>query len=242
MSFKRFLPAFFALLLFPSWALAAIAYTGSCTGTTACTISSGVASGDIVFAFTFRDGNATAPTIPAGVGWNTISNGAGANSNGSAWVWRLATSGSEASGTFTNANSIIMVSFSGANTSAIGGSPGDAEASSTTVTYPDADPFTTGDGTSWVIACCGRRSINGTALGSATPAGLSATNKVSVIDGTDDAACYNSNGGLASYAGDNVALGGTSSGWHCKSAEILVASAATDTPFDPFGMSGFYGQ
>jgi hypothetical protein len=235
--------ALLAFLLLPSWVWASVAFSGSCTGTTACTISSGVAAGHIVFAFAFRDGNATAPTIPAGVGWNIISNGAGSNNNGAAWVWREATSGSEASGTFSNANSLVMVSFSGASVSAIGGAPGTAEGSSSTVTYPDADTFTTGDGTSWVIACCGHRSADTNLNEDAqAPAGLSATNKVAVEDGTDVAACWNSNGGLTSYAGNNVAVGGTSSGWHCKSAEILQAAAVTFTPVDPFGQSGFFGM
>lgn len=218
------------LLLFAQSSLAAIAYSGSCTGTSSCTISTGVASGHIVFAFAFRDGNNTAPTIPTtSPAWNTISNGAGSNSNGAAFAWRLASSGTEASGTFTNANSLILVSFSGANTSAIGGSPGSAEGSSSTVTYPDANTFTTGDGTSWVIACCGHRSADTSLNDDAqVPPGLSTTNKAAVEDGTDVAACWNSNGGKSSYAGDNVAVGGTSSGWHCKSAEILEASAVTN--------------
>lgn len=240
MSFRQ-LFYFAFVLLCADTAQAAIAYTGSCTGTTSCTISTGVSSGDIVFAFAFRDGNNNAPTIPAGVGWNTISNAAGTNSNGAAWAWRVATGTSEASGTFTSATSLVMVSFSGASTSAIGGAPGSAEGASTTVTYPDADTFTTGDGTSWVIACCGHRSAN-TSVETSAPPGLSSTNAVAVEDATDVAACYNSNGGLTSYAGDNVAVGGTSSGWHCKSAEILQAAAVTDTPFDPFGMSGVFGQ
>lgn len=226
------------LFLFPAHAFAAVAFTGSCTGTTACTISSGVDSGHIIFAFAFRDGNNNAPTIPGGVGWNTISNAAGTNLNGAAWAWRVATGTSEASGTFTSATSLVMVSFSGANTSSIGASPGTAEGSSTTVTYPDADTFSVGDESSWVIACCGHRSSN-TALESTTPTNLSATNAVSVEDATDVVACYNSNGGKSSYAGDDASIGGTSSGWHCKSAEILQSSDFV--PIDPFGMAGVFG-
>lgn len=226
------------LWLCPVRAWAAIAKSGSCTGTTSCTISTGVAAGDIVFAFAFRDGNNTAPTIPAGVGWNTISNAAGSNSNGAAWVWREATSGSEASGTFTGATSLVMVSFSGASISAIGGAPGSAEGSGTTVTYPDADTFTTGDGTSGVIACCGHRSANTSTESSAPP--ILSTLGDAVEDGTDVAACWYAVG-LSSYAGENVAVGGTSSGWHCKSAEILQAAAVSQDPVDPFGTSGMFG-
>lgn len=217
---------------------AVIAYSGSCTGTTSCTISTGVAAGDIIFGFAFRDGNNTAPTIPGD--WTTISNGAGSNSNGTAWAWKVATGTSEASGTWSSATSLVLVSFSGANTSAIGGAPGTAQGSSTTTTYPDADTFTTGDGTSWVIACCGTRSAD-TNIESTTPSGLSATNAVTVEDGTDAAACYNSNGGLSSWAGVTASIGGTSSGWHCKSAEILVAAAASGQPkFQTMRVMGRY--
>lgn len=229
------------LFLLPSQVYAAIAYTGQCSGTTNCTISSGIAAGDLIVAFAFRDGNNTAPTIPGSPVWNTISNAAGANSNGAAFVWRVASGTSEASGTFTSATSFVMASFSGANTTDIGGA-GDAEGSSTTVRYPGVT-METGDGTSWIVTCMGTRAADtGVDLDANAPSGFSTTTEVVSTDATDEAVCWNSGAGLASFANTDVAVGGSSSGWHGKTIELKVAAAVTDTPFDPFGMSGFFGQ
>lgn len=240
MSIRRFFTGLLFALLLPLNSWAAIAYTGQCNGTTSCTISSGVASGDIVIAFAFRDGNNTAPTIPAGVGWNIISNAAGSNSNGAAFVWRLATGTSEASGTFTSATSLIMVSFSGANTTDVGGS-GDAEGSSTTVRYPGVTMEESG-GSSWILTCAGHRSANTSIdTDASVPSPASTTNKAIATDATDEAACWNTNGGVSSWSLVDVSVGGTSSGWRGMTIEIKEAAAVTDTPYDPFGMAGVFG-
>lgn len=235
---------FLSVLLAPFYSFAAIAWTDSCNGTTSCTLSGGVASGDLMVAFAFRDGNNTAPTVPGT--WTVVTNAAGSNSNGAALAWKVASSGSEASGTFTSATSLIVVSFSGADTTNVGISGsgsgnGDAEGSSTTVRYPGVT-MSVGDGTSWIISCAGTRAADSNIDQDAqVPTNLSTTHKAVASDATDEAACWNSNGGLTSFSLSDVSVGGTSTGWHGKTLEIRQAAAATDTPYDPFGTQGFFG-
>lgn len=65
-------------------------------------------AGDMIVAFTFRDGNATAPTIPAGwqgLGQPTIT---GANTCSISIAYKIAASGSETTGTWTNATGISV--------------------------------------------------------------------------------------------------------------------------------------
>lgn len=235
---KQIIGLLLSLLFFANNAQAAIAYGGKCNGTNACTISSGVASGDMVVAFAFRDGNNTAPTIPAGVGWNTISNEAGAASNGAAFVWRVATGTSEASGTFTNATSLVMVSLTGANKYVVGGS-GTIGGTGTTVSYP-AVTMTNAVGTSWIISCAGHRSTDTNIDQDAqVPTGLTASNKEVATDATDEAVCWLSNAGETSFAQADIAVGGSSSGWRGKTVEIIVADSWTTLSVDFRATSGF---
>lgn len=131
-----------------------------------------------------------------------------------------------------------MVSFSGADTSAVGGNA-DSGGASTTVTYPGVT-MTVGDGTSWIVSCGGHRSVD-TSIDTdgSVPTGLSTTNKIAVTDATDEAVCWNSNAGVASFSNSAISVGGTSSGWRAKTVEILVPS--TFSPVDPMGISGFFG-
>lgn len=195
-----------------------------------------------MIAFTFRDGNNTAPSTPAG--WNVIENGAGSNSNGSLFAWKIASGGAEGTGTFTSATSVIVQIYRGVSSDIGVSNAGSGHAvsggASTNVRYPGGTAgltFSVADGTSWIVSCAGRRSIDGTALSAITPTGLSATNAASTLDGTDDAACYDSNGGISSFADYDAAVGGTSSGWRGQTVELR----ALPSPVDPFGMSGFYG-
>ena len=250
MNFRRLFAALLFCLLIPAQALAAIGYRASCgcTGTTSCTTGSGCVAGDALIAFTFRDGNVNAPSLPAG--WTTIENSAGGSNNGSLFAWKIAAGGAEASGTFSSATSLVIQGYSGVDTTNLGitgGGSGHAVSggSGTNVRYPGATAglsFTHADGTSWIVSCAARRSVDGTALSAITPTGLSAANQLGVLDSTDDAECYDSNGGISSFADYDASVGGTSSGWRGQTVELLEAAAATDTPYDPFGMSGVFGQ
>lgn len=193
-------------------------YVGGASGTTSATIPTHQV-GDLIIARAFRDGNNTAPTIPAGQNWTTINNAAGANSNGAAIAYKIATSTSEATGTWTSATRLdvgVWRGFTGIGGSAVDG------AASTTVNYPTLT-MSVGTGTSWVAGFGAHRSVN-TTLENA-PTGM--TNRLTAASGTDEGAIHDTNGGVSSWSGTTVSVGGTSSGWRAHTVELIAATGYT---------------
>lgn len=207
----------------------AISYQGSAAGTTTATIPSHAAD-DLIIGFAFRDGNANAPTIPGG--WTTIENAAGANSAGAALAYKVALSSGETSGTWSNANTLIVHVYRGCATGDPIGDHAVDTAASTTVNYPTLASMQVTDGTSWVVGFAGHRSIDTNVQNA--PSGM--TNRISELDGTDEAAGHDTNGGVTSWTGTTVAVGGTSSGWRAMTVEILAAVATTHR--DRLGLMG----
>lgn len=191
----------------------AITRIGFATGTTSCTLPTHQA-GDLILIFAYRDGNTTAPSLPAGY-WNITNNGA--NTNSMRVGYRIAPSAGTSSGTWTNATSVIAVVYRGARvgTFAVGG------AASTTVNYP-AITLLKSDNTSWVVSGAGHRSID-TSI-EAAPSGM--TNVNSVLDATDELAVHDTNGTASSWSSTNVSVGGTSSGWRSCVVELIDAGSS----------------
>ena len=108
------------------------------------------ATGDLIVMVSIRNGSTTAPTLPAGVGWiEPAACTAGGNSTSYRVAYKVATSASEAAGTWTNATHLIAHVYSGGTSVAACAST--SAASSTTVTYP-ALTMTDTDGSSWLMA------------------------------------------------------------------------------------------
>lgn len=188
-------------------------------GITSATLPSHVA-GDYIIGIAFRDGNTTPPTIPAG--WTTIDNSIGANSCSIAAGYLVASSSSEVSGTWSSATTVIFAVYSG-----VGGIGGFTQTggSGTTVTYGTVT-MSVGTGTSWVVAFGGHRSANTTISNSGSePSGLTLINTAE--DATDEAGMFDSAAGVTSYTTNNVAVGGTSSGWRTIVIELLATVAGT---------------
>lgn len=236
MSIRKFLISFglLFLVLFPLTASAAVSFIGQCVGTTSCTPPAHQI-GDFFVGFSFRDGNNTAPTIPSGIGWVNISNSAGTNSNGSSFAYKVATTTSETTGTWTSATSFILHIYRGTATTP--GNSSEAEGASTTVSYPALTLFT-GNGTAWVAGFCGHRSADTTLANNNPPTGM--IERSPVADATDEAVGHDTNGGVSSWILRTVSVGGTSSGWRCRMVEVNELSTASG-PLDPFGRSGFFG-
>ena len=188
-----------------------ITFVGSATatGTTASIPTHN--AGDLLVAFAYRDGNNTAPTIPAG--WTNISNSTGGSSNGSALAYRIAT-GSDTGTGWSNATEVVVQVYRGISASPIGLN-GSQTGSSTTVTYP-ARSLNVTNGSSWVIGFAGHRSTN-TNLQNA-PTGM--TQRAVLVDATAEVAGNDTNGGVASWGATSVSVGGTSSGWMTRVLEI----------------------
>jgi hypothetical protein len=64
-------------------------------------------AGDLMIGFAFRDGSVTNPTVPAG--WTTITNTLDGTLCSASVAWKIATSSSETSGTWTNASCLSIV-------------------------------------------------------------------------------------------------------------------------------------
>lgn len=170
-----------------------------------------VPAGRLMVAFAYRDGNNTAPTLPAG--WINI-DGTGANTNSARVAYRIS-DGAEGTPTFTNASTVIVLTYE-ATVGAIGvGGFAVASGASTSVSYPAVTMQDAG-GSSWLAAFAGHRSVN-TAL-ETPPAGFALLSNP--LDATDEAAAFDTGGGVTGYGGEVVSVGGTSSGWRSAVVEI----------------------
>jgi hypothetical protein len=187
----------------------ALTFVGQATGTTSATLPTHQA-GDIIVAWAYRDGNNTAPSLPAG--WTNLQNG-GANTNSARLAYLVATAPGTSSGTWTNATEVVFHVYRGAIGVGVSNVDG---AASTTVNYP-ALTLQRPDGTSWVVGFAGHRSTNTTL--ETPPVGM--FNRSTLVDATAEVAGHDTNGGVASWAGATVAVGGTSSGWRSATVEIL---------------------
>ena len=180
-----------------------ITYIGEATGTTSATLPPHQ-SGDLILAFAFRDGSTTLPTQPSG--WSFL-DGTGANSCAGRVSYKVATSDSETTGTWTNATTVIFLIYRGVNLGNPLSLSNRSTGSSTTVNY-NTNAFW--QGLSRLLTFAGHRSTN-TAL--ETPPGT-LTLIVNAVDASDEAAAFHSTvDNFGDWASTNVSVGGTSSGW-----------------------------
>lgn len=134
-------------------------FVGATADNTSPTLPSGVQSGDLLIAFAYRDGNVTAPTLPAG--WTSLST-LGANNSAYVLAYKIAASSSETIGTFTNGTNTIVQAYRGVNASTpIGNLSPAATAASGTVNIPAASWSLQNPGTSLVAYFGGSRSASG---------------------------------------------------------------------------------
>jgi hypothetical protein len=167
--------------------------------------------GDLLLAFSYRDGNDTAPSNP--VGWTSWAAEVGSNFSGSRMCYRWALTGTEACGTFNNSSALVVLIYRGV---------GDwfrynhATGTGGTIVHPiiGADV-----GESWIVRFAGQR--NATNLTSNPPAG-------SVLRGgiADQAAGFDTNGPVAVHPVPpvNQSTNG-SQGWSARVVEIMPPAA-----------------
>jgi hypothetical protein len=199
----------------------ALSYVGQATGTNSATLPS-FNVGDIAIVFAYRDGSNTPPSLPAG--WNTILGATGANTNSARSGFRYLQSGDTTTGTWTNATSVICLVYRATGGVATVGASARGSGSSTTITYPAVtlqDP----NGDSWGIRFAGHRSTNVTI--ETAPSGY--TNRTSVSDATDEAAGFDSNGGITSGASGTASVGGTASGFEAHTIELRFDNRTAPT-------------
>lgn len=166
-------------------------------------------TGDLLIMFVARESN-SAPSNPGG--WTEIANISG-NSPSTILAYKIATSGSETSGTWNNADTVVCQVYRGAIApSAYNTNVG----LGTTVNYP-ALTLNNTNGDSWVAGFGVHRDNTGD-MGTA-PSGM--TNRANVAGGQTDAAGHDTNGGVASWSSQNISYGGASSDWRTYVVEIL---------------------
>lgn len=207
---RRFLFLIPLVILSAFPACAAIGYnsTGSCVSSNAnnCTPSA-TTIGQIGIAFAIRSGSATAPTCPSSPAWTcpTGTPYTGSSGSGSSAIsWRVGcfvwTTTSQASGTWTNAGNVIVLSYSGTATTCatVFGGGSSTGAASTTLTYGVISMHVT-NGTSWVVGLGGSR----TATNVTSPTGM--TNRkqsgtTAMVAGGD------TNAGVSSWATTTITV------------------------------------
>lgn len=168
------------------------------------TIPVGHQAGDLLVMYAYRDGVATAPSVPEG--WTSQISGT-ASSNAQRLSYKFAQSDAETSGTWTNATELICVVYRGVDfVTPIANLPTTSSGTSTTVTYGTKivpNPFC------WVVGAAGHASTGNTLE---TPP----TNMVLVQDqsgATASAAAHDTDGPVDFWPSTNVAVGGSSLNW-----------------------------
>lgn len=184
-------------------------------------------TGDLLLMFAYRTGSTTAPTIPTGSGWTSISSGTGGggSSNAYALAWKVATSSSEASGTWTNATHLQLQVFRGQLTSSpIGASAvTTGQSTGTTVTFP-ALTLAVQNNSSFVATFYGHRT-NFTPP-TTSPGVLTYRNGTNSAGGTS--ASYSTNSGVSTFSATSATISATSSNYIPVSVEI---EAQPDTTY-----------
>ncbi len=170
---------------------------------------------DLLVAYAYRDGNNTAPTVPAG--WTVPTGGSGgANTNSAVIASKRATSSSEVSGTWANATGLVIEVWRGAGgigAVALGGGSGN------TITYPAA-ALTDKIGSSIVSRFAGHRTA--TNLLTNTPAGYLARAGVATEARSLDTAV-----GVTGDPASATQSVNQSSGWRAATIELITGVAAS---------------
>lgn len=184
------------------------------------TIPAGHAAGDLLLIFAFRDGSTTSPSIPAG--WTSVGLNAGTLC-ASTVAYKIATSSSETSGTWTNADALVCNVYRGQFYS---GTPvinsGGQTGTSSTVNYSGIVSMTDA-GNSWVVRFAGNTSID-TAL-ETPPTGH--TFRAGNVGATCEVASFDTNGAVSSSSFGSTSVGGTTGNYITKTLEILADHAGT---------------
>jgi hypothetical protein len=167
----------------PTVTPAGIQFVSASSADSAPSAPAGHAAGDLLLAFAYRDGSATAPTLPSG--WTSIAT-TGGNTNAFLLAYKVATSSSETIGTFTNATDTVVHCYRGVNASPIGNVSPAASGSSGSVSIPSAGwSLQDTSGKSWVAYFGGARSITSTLNTNANRVGHNNATSGSAAGGND---------------------------------------------------------
>lgn len=199
-------------------------FIGQATGTTTATMPAHQA-GDWIFCLSVRDGSTTAPAAPTGQNWSEANSG-GASAIASRLNYKVARNSSEVVGTFSNTTSVIVLVYRPVAGYALSlGTVVAQQGATANITYPGLTLQDT-SGTSIVLAFGAHRSTNTTLETPPTGMVLRST----VVDTTDEAAAFDTDGGVKSWSAKTRASGGSTAGWRTIVAEIKGTYASSTSP------------
>jgi hypothetical protein len=180
-----------------------VSQVGAATGTTTCTVPAHNI-GDLIVIFAYRSGSTTAPTL--GAGFTNLRTQSGTTCSGRIG-FRVATSTSDASGTWTNASHLTCLVYRSSNystgSSLYIGTTASTSSTTTTVNYP-AITLKHTDTTSWVIGFAGT-SVATAALSTHAPAGMTFFTN-SDVTATTEVCAFDTNGAVASWSSTNTTV------------------------------------
>lgn len=199
----------------------AISFVGSATGTNSIASMPAHQAGDMLVFFAYRDGSTTLPTLPGDC--TNITNNGGGTINGCARIaYKIADSNTEASDVWTGATSLVCLVYRpGTGETLSVGASASATNTNGTASIP-AVTLQNSDGTSWVVAGVGINLYDSSDLPASNPSGM--IRRVGVADATDEAAGYDTNGGVTSFTAKSISLGDNDR-WVGLSFELKVAAS-----------------
>jgi hypothetical protein len=192
------------------------------------------ATNDLITIVAFNNTSSTIPSLPTGwINQYTLSATIG-------WRvgFRIATSSSETSGTWTNADAVIaLVHRAGSNALVLPAANVSSSGTATNITYGAIGSALdrTNAPDRWMIALGSTR----TADSSIETAPTSFTNRTSVLGGSWELVAHDSNGTLGSYGGSTVSAGGTSALFRTLLIQLFevaytAAGGGAARPVSPF--------
>jgi hypothetical protein len=210
-----------------------ISFVGAAAGTNSATLPS-FQGGDIAVVFAFRDGNTTNPSVPTG--WTSITNTNDGTSCSATSGWRRLVATDTTTGTWTNANRVVVAVYRGCEPfiSPIGGGANGA-GTTNTVAY-NTLTMSKADGTSWVLGHVGHVNVD-TTVDSAGISGMTA--RGGGVDATAEAHAWDTNGGVSSWSTTNQTITGTAGAWITRTIELRALPTQTDSvaPLAPVQMA-----
>lgn len=187
----------------------ALVGSGKAANTTSVTVPAH-SVGDLILIAAHREGNATPPSLPAG--YTSIATVAIGTTYSLRVGYKIATSTSDTSGTWTNGKCLTVQVFSGAQPLSIGSGTATNSGSPTIPNYP-AVTFDTTDGSSWAAGL-----LIGGGASHAPPSGMT-LRQTAVSSGFADLDASDTNGGVTGWASTNYSANG-SAAWCSVVCEI----------------------
>lgn len=200
-------------------------------------------TGDVLVFAAYRDGSATPPTIPAAISGHAnwvqkFAGQPGTLSQSAVYGTIVSTTGAETFGTWTNASSVSVQVYRNVAVGAFGAV---LEGTSVTINHPAVTLQVT-DGTSWVTSAAMHRQSD---TGLEVPrTGMVRRAGGPIVTPSSEHQCFDTNGGVATWAAENQNIGGSGGGSVAFALELKTSGAPGDggdgetTPPDDTGITG----